>query len=268
MKYSFFLLITLLGHLVTYAQSRDSLYFIRLKDGSTLYSNKVQLKNTFGGKYLVLDNNKQIPLSQAKEFKGWDGTFAVGYRHGDYDAYKLQNEGRRISLFSQCYYTTETVYASATPDGVRTPTTITSREKALFFRKEPDGDIEPLTYHNLNIAIADDSNATHELRIARTNVYLGVGMLAAGLGLFATGIITTIHHNNQAENAYTQASAEWYAESTAHPWSNTPMPAAPHYEGLSALSFVGMAMSFSAIIPFANTGKHARRALAIYNGID
>ena len=43
MKKSFFLLLALLGCLGTKAQSlpKDSLYFVRLQNGTTLYSNKV-----------------------------------------------------------------------------------------------------------------------------------------------------------------------------------------------------------------------------------
>src|ERR1700722_19488536 len=105
MKKSFFLAIVLLGYLGTKAQSpsKDSLYFVRLQNGTTLYSNKVKLVNSVTrGKYLLLDNNQRIPLSQAKDFSGWAGTFAIGNIGGQYDAYKLQNEGRRISLYSQC----------------------------------------------------------------------------------------------------------------------------------------------------------------------
>ncbi len=78
MKKSFFLLVVLLGYLDTKAQStsKDSLYFVRLQNGTTLYSNKVRLMNSLTqGKYLLLDNNQRIPLSQAKDFKGWEGVF-------------------------------------------------------------------------------------------------------------------------------------------------------------------------------------------------
>src|SRR5579859_5489831 len=70
------LLTTLLAFLSLHAQSqsKDSLYFVRLRDGSILYSNKVQLVSSLSrGKYLLLDSSKQLPLSQVREFKGWDG---------------------------------------------------------------------------------------------------------------------------------------------------------------------------------------------------
>jgi hypothetical protein len=271
MKHFLFLLIALNAHPAIEAQTlpKDSLYFVHLTDGTILYSNKVWLKNSlYQGKYLLLDNNRQIPLSQTRDFRGWDGSFTVGKINGEYDAYRLQNEGRRISLFSQCYYQTETVYASPKPGGIETPTTITTQEKALFFRKGADGDIQPLTYHNLKLAVADDSTSSHELRLAHSNLYLGVGLLAAGIALVATGIASTVNHNHALSNAYDQASAKWFAEAQANPFANNPMPPLPRYSGLSPLAFVGMAVTLSAVIPLASIGKHAQKALNNYNGIE
>jgi hypothetical protein len=270
MKKSFFLLIVFLtGYLGTNAQSpsKDSLYFVRLQNGTTLYSNKVSLVNSLTqGKYLLLDNNQRIPLSQAKDFKGWAGTFAIANIGGQYDAYKLQNEGRRISLYSQCYYTTETYYTAATPGGVEFPTTITTREKAYYFRKGTDSSIERLTIHNLKLATADNPASTHELGIAGTNIHLSIGLLAGGVALVTAGIITTVNHNRDLSNAFDQASAKWFQEAQTNP--NTPMPTAPHYSGLSPLFFIGTAATFSAFIPLFNVGKHVQKALDIYNGID
>jgi hypothetical protein len=267
------LLATLLGYLPLSAQHRpqDSLYFVRLRDGSTLYSNKVQLKQSLSqGKYLLLDNNRQLPLSQAKEFKGWDGTFAVGNIRGRYDAYKLENEGRRISLFAQCYLSTTTVYTAPTPGGPATDaTTITTREKNYFFRKEPDGDIQRLTYHNLQTAMADDPSSIRQLHIARTNLYLGLGLLTTGVALGVAGFIINSHRNAEASNAFSTASQNWYhATSTGAIPFNTPPPSLPPHYGLSPLFFIGALTSLSAIIPIFNVGRHTQKALAIYNGID
>jgi hypothetical protein len=269
MKKSFFLLIALLPFLGTKAQSaaKDSLYFVHLHDGTTLYSNKVKLVNSFTqGKYLLLDGNRRIPLSQAKDFKGWDGTFAIGNIGGQYDAYRLQNEGRRISLYSQCFYSTETIYGSSTPDGIQTPTTITTRERAYFFRKGADSSIQRLTLHNLGIATADNPASAQEIRIARTNIHVGIGLIAAGLALTTAGIITTVDHNHALSNEFSQASAKWFQQTQTNP--NTPMPTLPHYSSLGPLFYIGAAASFSAFIPLFNVAKHTQKALDIYNGIE
>jgi opacity protein-like surface antigen len=268
MKQPLVLLMILVSTLTAPAQSspKDSLYFVRLRDNTTLYSNKVKLVDSRSqGKYLLLDNNQKIPLSEAKEFKGWQGTFAIGQIGGRYDAFKLQNEGRKISLYSQCYYTTDTYYNATTPDGVETPTTITSREKAYYFRKGTDSNIQRVTYHNLKLALADNPSSMHQLRIAGTNLYLGIGLLAGGLAVTAAGIIETGKRNNDAQNAFKTASANWLIQAQTNP--NASPPALVHHSE-SPLIYIGAATTLSAMIPLFNVGRHAQKALEIYNGID
>lgn len=244
----------------------DSLYYVHLTNGNTLHSGKVQLVNSIThGKYLLLSDGQHIALSDAKDFKGWDGTFAISNINGLYDAYKLQNEGRRISLYTQCYYSTETVYAANTPGGTEFPTTISTREKVFYFRKDPDGPIQRLTLHNLGIATADNAASANELSIARTNIGVGIGLIAGGLAVATAGVISTVNHNRNAQNAYQQASATWFQEAQTNP--NTPMPTAPH-TGVSPLLFIGAAASVSAMIPLFNAHRHVQAALDMYNGID
>ena len=245
----------------------DSLYFVRLQDGTTLYSNKVKLVNSFTrGKYLLLDSNRQIPLSRARTFKGWDGTFAVANTRSGFDAFKLQNEGRKISLYSQCYYETETYYTSTTPNGPEFPTTITSSQRVIYFSKGDSGDIQRLTYGHLRDAVADNPASAAQIRVAGVNLYLGVGLLAAGAALTVAGFVQSSQRNNAAYNAYKTASANWFAESQQNP--NAPMPSLPAHYGVSALTCIGAAATLSAIIPLASVNIHVRRALDIYNGID
>ncbi len=269
MKKLLFLPIALLGYLGALAQSpsKDSLYFVRLVNGTTLYSNKVKLMNSFNqGKYLLLDGDRHIPLSDAKDFKGWEGTFAVANIDGEYDAFKLQNEGRRISLYTKCYYTTETIFGATSPDGIATPTTITTHQKAFFFRKGIDSPIQRLTVQNLKLATADNPASTRQLRVAGTDISLGVGLVAGGIALTTAGIITTVNHNHALSNAYDQASANWYKEAQTNP--NTPLPALPHYSSLGPAFFIGTAMTLSAMIPLFNVRNHIQNALDIYNGND
>jgi hypothetical protein len=231
----------------------DTLYYVHLVSGETIRSTHVKLVNSFArGKYLLLDNNRRIPLDSARDFKGWDGIFAVGSIDGNYDAFRLRNEGRRISLYSKCYYETET-----------TPSTITTRETAWFFRKGLDGDIERVTIHNLRAAMTDDPRSLAQLKIAGTNLDIGIGLLAAGAGTAVAGIIQTHQRNTDAYNNYKAESAAWYTNSMTNP--NTPMPTLPHY-GLSPLFYLGSAMALSGFIPIFNTRKHLFKALDTYNG--
>jgi hypothetical protein len=245
----------------------DSLYYVRLQDGTTLYSNKVKLVNSFSrGKYLLLDSNRQIPLSQARIFKGWDGTFAVSNTRSGFDAFKLQNEGRKISLYSQCYYETETYYTSTTPDGPTFPTTITTSERVIYFRKGDSGDIQHLTYGHLRDAVADNPASAAQIKVAGVNLYVGVGLLAAGVALTVAGVVQTAQRNNAAYNAFKTASDNWFIQSQQNP--NTPMPTAAAHYGISALTCIGAVATLSAVVPLCSVNRHVRRALDIYNGIE
>jgi hypothetical protein len=162
------------------------------------------------------------------------------------DSFRLRTPGRRISLYAFC-----TPY---------------SEGRAVYFRKDQDSAVHRVTIRNLRVALADNPASMQELKIAGTNVYVGIGLLAAGIGLAAAGIITTVNHNHQLSNAYNQAAANWYSQAQHNP--NTPMPALPSYSGPSPLFYLGAISTLSCIIPFANVAKHARKAVDIYNGIN
>ncbi|HTR27741.1 MAG TPA: hypothetical protein VMH27_00625 [Puia sp.] len=243
-------------------RSQDSLYYVHLQNGTTVYSKKVTLVNSLNrARYLLLDSNRHIALGDVRDFKGWEGTYAVGVIGGYYDVFRLQNEGRRISLYSKCYYETETFWSSAAPGEPQTPTTITTREKAWFFRKEPDGAVERVTIPNLRTAVADNAASLAQVKVAGTNLHVAIGLLAAGAATTIAGVIVTHQRNTDAYNNYKQQSAAWYASGNA----NAPMPTLPHY-GLSPLFYVGSAMVLSGFIPILNVRKHLVKALDIYNG--
>jgi|SRR5580658_6090364 hypothetical protein len=241
----------------------DTLYYVHLLDGTTLHSTHVRLVNSLTrGKYLLLDSNRRIPLDSARDFKGCEGTFAVGAINGYYDAFRLCDEGPRISLYSKCYYETETTWSSPAPGIPQTPTTITTRESAWFFRKGPYGDVERVTIHNLTNAMADNPASLAELKVAGVNLHVSIGLFAAGTATVIAGIIQTTQKNTDAYNNFKAESATWYNNSMTN--ANTPMPTLPHY-GLSPLFYVGSAMALTGLIPICNVRKHLVRALDIYN---
>lgn len=89
-------------------------------------------------------------------------------------------------------------------------------------------------------------------------------LAATGLGLAAAGIISTIHKNNAAQNAYNEASARWYAQASVNPFGNNPMPALPHYS-TSPLIYIGAITSLTCMIPLFNVANHAQKAINSYN---
>ena len=165
------------------------------------------------------------------------------------DSFLLRSNGPRIFLYSFCP-------AYGYPG------------RAVYFRKDQDSAYHRLTLHNLNVALADNPASMQQLHIAGTNVGVGICLAAAGLGLFAAGLISTINRNNAAQNAYSQASAQWYAQAQANPFgNNNPMPTLPHYSA-SPLIYLGPIMAMSCMIPLFNVAKHTKKAIDIYNGIN
>ncbi len=169
------------------------------------------------------------------------------YAHpGSYssDSFRLRTSGRRISFYAFC-----TPY---------------SEGRAVYFRKDQDEAIHRVNIQNLRVALADNPASMQQLRIARTNAYLSIGLFAGGIGLTAAGFILTTNHNHAVTNSYNQAVAKWYAQSLTNP--NTPMPPPPKFGSLSPLVFMGIASTLSCIIPIAGRIKHTQKAIDIYNG--
>jgi hypothetical protein len=164
------------------------------------------------------------------------------------DSFLLRSNGPRISLYSFCP-------AYGEPG------------RAVYFRKDQDSAIHRVTMHNLRVALADNPNSMQQLRVAGTNIYLGIGLALAGIGLTTAGIISTVHKNNEAQNAFNQATAKWYAQAQNNPYGNNPMPTLPHYSA-SPLIYIGAAATFTCMIPLFNVASHAHKAIDTYNGIN
>ena len=126
--------------------------------------------------------------------------------------------------------------------------------------------IRQLNIRNLRSAVADNPSSAGELNIAGVDLHLGIGLVAGGVALVATGLIQTSRRYKAAIDAYRAASANWYLAAQQNP--NTTMPRAPGHYGISPLVYIGALAAVSAVIPLTNVGSHVRRALDIYNGID
>jgi hypothetical protein len=159
------------------------------------------------------------------------------------DSFLLRSNGPRIFLYSFCP-------AYGYPG------------RAVYFRKDQDSAIHRVTLGNLRVALADNPASMQQLHIAGVNVGIGIGLLAGGIALTTAGIISTIHKNNAASNAYNQASQQWYQQAQTNP--NTPMPTLPHYSA-SPLIYIGALTTLSCMIPLFNVNSHAKRAIDIYN---
>jgi hypothetical protein len=162
------------------------------------------------------------------------------------DSFLLRSNGPRIFLYSFCP-------AYGYPG------------RAVYFRKDQDSAYHRVTLRNLHVALADNPASVQQLHIAGVNLGIGLGLLTGGIILTTAGIISTIHKNNEASNAYNEASAKWFQQAQTNP--NTPMPTLPHYSA-SPLIYIGALTTISCMIPLFSVNGHAKKAVDLYNGIN
>jgi hypothetical protein len=256
---------------------KDSIYFVHLLDGSTIYSRIVDIRESIsGGIFIQLDSSKTLPLGQVRDLKGWDGSFIVSMLAGMPYPYKLENEGRRISLYSICYPITEVTHPFNIYYGPHLADTAMITHKDLFFQKDDQGPVLPLTFKNLREALRDNPQSLHELELARSNIHLSIGLAAGGLALLGVGIGMTIHHNHVEDEKFARASGLLNPNPTPPGTpifppvgfglqQNLPPPPPLPDHTISPLIYVGAATLFTATIPLFGVKKQSQRALDIYN---
>lgn len=172
MKIFLLLILTVSGFCV-YSQStaRGTAWYVELKDSTILYSKKLSVINTLSeGEYLLLDNNKRIPMSQVIRYRNRAGEFIR--QKGPVETYRLEKAGPRLFVYSRSYYY---------PDS-----TGYSEGRNYFFRKEGTEDMQEMNYRNLKDAIADNPASLYQLQAARST------LKAAGITAVASFLITVI----------------------------------------------------------------------------
>jgi hypothetical protein len=220
--------------------SRDSLFYVHLRNGATLYSRQVQLMGS-KIKYLRLAGGPMIPLDSVLDYRSWDGIFAVGLYRGGPQVYKRETKCL-ISLYSQYNYATTTTWSAPDVNGVSWPQFDTEKEKTWYFRKGEEGPLLPYNYSNLRSAVADNPASAAQIRIASRNRNLGIGFLAGGGALILVALAEATHR--RPDGSLSQSA------------TNTSLILSGASVGLSLGSF-----PFILSVP-----KHTRKALDIYNG--
>jgi hypothetical protein len=104
MKKLLLLILTVSGF-CGYSQSttRSTAWYVELKDSTILYSKKLSVLNSLsGGEYLLLDNNKKIPMSQVIRYRSRAGEYIR--QKGPVETYRLEKGGPRLFVYSRSYY--------------------------------------------------------------------------------------------------------------------------------------------------------------------
>ena len=225
----FLLLISIMSVFCGYSQptARGTAWYVELKDSTILYSKKLSVINSLSeGEYLLLDNNKKIPMSQVIRYRSRAGEFIR--EKGPVETYRLEKGGPRLFIYSRSYY-----YPDST--GYR-------EGRDYFFRKGSTEDMQEMNYKNLKDAMADNPASIHQLQAARST------LKAAGVTAVASFLITVIG---------IQAS---FRENTRRRNTN---PAAKGYTSPMLVAGPGM-MLVSITVMFTAPGN-MRKAIDIYN---
>lgn len=234
------------------AHPKDSVCYARLKPGQTLFSSSLRLRGTTGDdKYLSLDNDRKIPLAEVDRYSSPSGLFVTVPGSAGTDIYRVDREGPRLSLYSRVVYdpyagdydpNTQTWYSGA-------------YTRKLYFRKSGEVQMHTITYASLMDALADNPESQEEVRVAKTRLVSGVGLLLAsvlveGIGLIETGRMHAAHFVTTTSNQY--------------PYTST--PTLVRGTGTSPLVYIGTAgFAAGAVLSFGARHK-LLRAIDVYNG--
>jgi hypothetical protein len=244
LKYSTFILLLLL--LAPAARTQPDLhpeiapgpgFYVRLKNGQTLYSSFVRLRHpTPAEKYLALDNNQQIPIEKVHRYKSSYGTFVTVPGSSGTDIYRAEREGPRISLYSGL-----AKEPSALDD--RTPT------RSLFFRKTGETIMTPLALPCLKQAMADNPSSLHQLQTATRLKYTGLAILLTSAIVEGFGISQSFRKR----------------AATVPPPPIMYRAPPQHYFSASPLLYIGGGGLIAGFVLVLSGHRHFKRTFEIYN---
>jgi hypothetical protein len=228
MKIFLLLVLTVTGFSV-YSQltTRGTAWYVELKDSTILYSKKLSVINSVSeGEYLLLDNNKKIPMSQVIRYRSRAGEFIR--QKGPVETYRFERGGPRLFVYSRSYY-----YPDST--GYR-------EGRNYFFRKDSTEDMQEMNYKNLKDAMADNPASIYQLQAARSTVK------AAGITAVASFLISAIGI---------------YATSRENSRRHATNPKAKGY--VSPMLIAGTGVMLASITVMFTAPGHLRKAVDIYN---
>lgn len=228
MKIFLLLILTAAGFSV-YSQStaRGTAWYVELKDSTILYSKKLSVINSFSeGEYLLLDNNKKIPMNQVIRYRSRAGEFIR--EKGPVETYRIERGGPRLFVYSRSYY-----YPDST--GYR-------EGRDYFFRKGDTEDMQAMNYKNLKDAMADNPASIYQLQAARSKVIVAGVTAAASFLVTVIGIRATSRENIRRIDGNPAAKGS-----------------------VSPLLIAGPGMMLASITVMFTAPGHVKKAINIYN---
>lgn len=239
------LLALIAGPAIAQRPSRDSLYYVQLRDGSRLYSSQLSVRiNNRLEKVILLGQDRFFPIDKVDQFRNSQGLFVTVPGSAGTDIYHVDQLGPRLSLFSKPVL-----------DELQ-GTIAGSRHTEYYFRRSPGLLMQPLTYHGLMDAMADNPSAIQELKRTHTVLITGWTATGVGVGLGTAGIIITATNDSHRTLILPPATSPF---NNPQPATISPAPAP------SPLIYIGSALFLGGIIYAFTAIRHLHRSVNYYN---
>ncbi|THU30738.1 hypothetical protein FAM09_29500 [Niastella caeni] len=207
--------------------SRDTAWYVELKDSTILYSKKLSVRNSLlEGEYILLDNNKKILMSQVIRYRSRAGEFIRD--RGPVEDYRFEKGGPNLFVYSRLYY-----YPDST--GYR-------EGRNYFFRKNNNGEMLKMNYKNLMDAMADNPASVQTLKAARSRTELAIATGAISFITCIIGSYATFKGNSSSQNENMSTKIN-----------------------VSPALIVGGLMTLASVTIYLGAHKHVQKAINIYN---
>ena len=226
----------------TFKQSRDTSWYVELKDSTILYSKKLSVQYSLKeGEYLLLDYNKKIPMSEVLRYKSRTGEYIRD--KGPMETYRIEKGGPRLFVYSRSFTYSDTSGFHSGRD--------------FFIKKGIAGDMQEMNYKNLKDAMADNPASIRELEATRSTFVIAGTAGAVGVLLTVIGGVQSFRQNSSSHN---QAQPSL----PMRPGQPIP-PAQPPKSSVSPLIIVGPVIMIGAMITLFTAPGHIQKAIKIYN---
>jgi hypothetical protein len=233
-------------------QPSPTVHIVWLTNGDTLQSRLFRIKTSDSAeKYLLLDNDRKIPIHQVSRFQGTHANYVVLPGSAGTDVYKEEKSGPRISTYSRILYE-----APLDTNG--------NHPVAYYFRKEGQQQMTPMSFQALNYAMADNPDAQQQVQLTRSLLVTGLSVTAASAILGIIGILAS-HSRPQPPLAQITPTTP-VINPFGPPLAPTPpsLPPLPK-PYISPLVYVGVGGMLAGLTITLTAKSHQNKAFDIYN---
>ncbi|AEV97819.1 hypothetical protein A4D02_15765 [Niastella koreensis] len=229
---------------LTARQTRDTSWYVVLKDSTVLYSKKLWVRySDKEGDYLLLDYNKKIPMTEVARYRNSTGDYIR--MKGPVETYRIEKGGPRLFVYSREFTFSDTA-------GFH-------RGNDFFIRKGPDGDMREMNYKNLKDALAGNAASMRQLQAARSTLVTGGIIGATGLLLTVIGGVQLFRQ----DRGHTLPPPPSLRDLQAGRLPT--QPALPPKKPVPALAIAGPVIMIGAMVYLFTAPGHINKAINIYN---